>query len=115
MVLNHLPRDPGHLQRLLGKHINIILEESDERKFLFVTRVPAMQVVWVASTPIWMTFMEMSSLSEGCKQGADDEPRWRELDGPLSHSPKLAATSWAAASVWSFSSAIHVDLDDTAG
>jgi hypothetical protein len=37
MVLDHLPRDPGHLWRLQGKHVNIIPEEGDEREFLFVT------------------------------------------------------------------------------
>jgi hypothetical protein len=35
MVLNHLPRDPRHLRRLPGKHIDISLEEGDEHKFLF--------------------------------------------------------------------------------
>jgi hypothetical protein len=37
MVLNHLPRDPGHLWRLPGKHVNIISEEGDESELLFVT------------------------------------------------------------------------------
>jgi hypothetical protein len=37
IVLDHLPRDPGHLRWLQGKHINITLEEGDEREFLFVT------------------------------------------------------------------------------
>jgi hypothetical protein len=37
MVLDHLPRDLGHLWWLQGKHINIIPEKSDEREFLFVT------------------------------------------------------------------------------
>jgi hypothetical protein len=37
MVLNHLPRDPGYLRRLPGKHVNIFLEEDDEHEFLFVT------------------------------------------------------------------------------
>jgi hypothetical protein len=40
IVLNNLPRDPGHLRRLPGKHVNIISEEGDEREFLFVTQVP---------------------------------------------------------------------------
>jgi hypothetical protein len=35
MVLNHLPRDPRHLRQLPGKHVHIILEEGDEREFLF--------------------------------------------------------------------------------
>jgi hypothetical protein len=39
-VLNHLPRDPEHLWRLLGKHVNIILEEGDKRESLFITQVP---------------------------------------------------------------------------
>jgi hypothetical protein len=37
MVLNHLPRDPEHLRWLSGKHVNIILEECDERGFLFIS------------------------------------------------------------------------------
>jgi hypothetical protein len=37
MVLDHLPRDSGHLWWLQGKHVNIIPEEGDEREFLFVT------------------------------------------------------------------------------
>jgi hypothetical protein len=36
MVLNHLHRDPGHLQRLPGKHVDVSPEEGDEREFLFV-------------------------------------------------------------------------------
>jgi hypothetical protein len=35
MVLNHLPRDPRHLRQFLGKHVDISLEEGDEREFLF--------------------------------------------------------------------------------
>jgi hypothetical protein len=40
MVLNHLPRDPRHLQRLPGKHIHISSEEGDECKFLFAIQIP---------------------------------------------------------------------------
>jgi hypothetical protein len=40
MVLNHLPRDPGHLLWLLGKHVNIIPEEGHEHEFLFLTQIP---------------------------------------------------------------------------
>jgi hypothetical protein len=40
MVLNHLPRDPGYLQWLPGKHVNIIPAEGDEREFLFVAQIP---------------------------------------------------------------------------
>jgi hypothetical protein len=36
-------------------------------------RFPTMRVVWVASAPIWMAFMETSSLSEGCTRGAEDK------------------------------------------
>jgi hypothetical protein len=39
MVLNHLPRDLRHLRRLLGKHIDISLEEGDEREFLFAVQI----------------------------------------------------------------------------
>jgi hypothetical protein len=39
MVLNHLHRDLRHLRRLLGKHINISLEEGDEREFLFAVQI----------------------------------------------------------------------------
>jgi hypothetical protein len=39
MVLNHLPRDPRHLRRLPGKHVNISLEEGDEREFLFAIQI----------------------------------------------------------------------------
>jgi hypothetical protein len=35
MVLNHLPRDPRHLRRLPGKHVNVSPEKGDEREFLF--------------------------------------------------------------------------------
>jgi hypothetical protein len=41
MVLNHLPRDPGHLRRFLGEHVNICPEEGNERAFLFLSQVPA--------------------------------------------------------------------------
>jgi hypothetical protein len=50
-------------------------------------RFPVMRVVWVASTPIWMIFTWLSSLSEGCTRGVEDETRWRELDGAWSGSP----------------------------
>jgi hypothetical protein len=39
IVLNHLPGDPRHLRRLLGKHIYIGLEEGDEREFLFAIQI----------------------------------------------------------------------------
>jgi hypothetical protein len=39
MVLNHLPRDPRHLRWLPGKHIDISLEEGDEREFLFAVQI----------------------------------------------------------------------------
>jgi hypothetical protein len=39
MMLNHLPRDPRHLRWLSGKHIDISLEEGDEREFLFVVQI----------------------------------------------------------------------------
>jgi hypothetical protein len=39
MVLNHLPRDPRHLRRLLGKHVDISLKEGDEREFLFAVQI----------------------------------------------------------------------------
>jgi hypothetical protein len=45
------------------------------------SRFPTMRVVWVASVSIWMTFTEMSSLSEGYTRGVDDEMHWRELNG----------------------------------
>jgi hypothetical protein len=40
MMLNHLPRDPGHLGQLLGKHINISPEEGEVHEFLFDVQVP---------------------------------------------------------------------------
>jgi hypothetical protein len=39
MVLNHLPKDPRHLRWLLGKHIDISLEEGDDHKFLFALQI----------------------------------------------------------------------------
>jgi hypothetical protein len=38
-VLNHLPGDPRHLRRLLGKHIYIGPEEGDECEFLFAIQI----------------------------------------------------------------------------
>ena len=35
VVLDHLPRDPGHVGRLPCKHVRIFPEEGDEREFLF--------------------------------------------------------------------------------
>jgi hypothetical protein len=68
-------------------------------------RFPTTRVVWVASAPIWMTFTGTSSPSEGCTQGAEDEMRWCKLNGAWSGAPWPTATSWVAASTWSFSSA----------
>jgi hypothetical protein len=39
MVLNQLPRDPRHLRWLPGKHVDISLEEGDEREFLFTIQI----------------------------------------------------------------------------
>jgi hypothetical protein len=39
MVLNHLPRDPRHLRRLPGKHIDIRPKEGDEHEFLFAVQI----------------------------------------------------------------------------
>jgi hypothetical protein len=39
MVLDHLPRDLGHLRWLPCKHIRISPEEGDEREFLFAVQI----------------------------------------------------------------------------
>jgi hypothetical protein len=39
IVLNHIPRDPSHLQWLPGKYVDISPEECDEREFLFVVQI----------------------------------------------------------------------------
>jgi hypothetical protein len=39
MVLDNLPRDPGHLRWLSCKHIRVSPEESDEREFLFAIQI----------------------------------------------------------------------------
>jgi hypothetical protein len=39
MVLNHLPRDLGHLRQLPDKHVDISLEEGDECEFLFAVQI----------------------------------------------------------------------------
>jgi hypothetical protein len=39
MVLNHLSRNPRHLRRLSGKHIDISPKEGDEREFLFAVQI----------------------------------------------------------------------------
>ena len=41
MVLDHLPRDPGHIRRLPSKDVIICPEEGDERAFLFRIEVAA--------------------------------------------------------------------------
>ena len=41
MMLDHLPRDPGHVGRLPGKHVYVSPEEGDERAFLFAAQVAA--------------------------------------------------------------------------
>jgi hypothetical protein len=74
MVLNHLPRDPRHLRWLLGKHIDISLEEGDERDFLFALA--------------WTVFTGTSS---GCTRGDEAEPCWCELDGARSWPPTSSA------------------------
>ena len=40
VVLNHLPRDPGNIRRLLGEHISVCPEEGDEHEFLFGVKRP---------------------------------------------------------------------------
>jgi hypothetical protein len=44
-VLDHLPRDPGHVRWLPGEHVDISPEESDECKFLFAPSPASMRVV----------------------------------------------------------------------
>jgi hypothetical protein len=39
MVLDHLPRDPRHLWRLPGKHVDIRPEEGVKHEFLFVAQI----------------------------------------------------------------------------
>jgi hypothetical protein len=39
MVLNHLPRDLGHLRWLSDKHIDISPEEGNECEFLFTVQI----------------------------------------------------------------------------
>jgi hypothetical protein len=40
-VLDHLLRDPGHIERLPCKHVDVSPEKGDERAFLFVAQVTA--------------------------------------------------------------------------
>src|SRR5207237_7622022 len=40
VVLDHLPRDPGHVGRLPCKHISVCPEEGDEHEFLFGVERP---------------------------------------------------------------------------
>src|SRR5438105_8700725 len=40
VVLNHLPRDPGHVRWLPCKHISVCPEEGDEHEFLFGVERP---------------------------------------------------------------------------
>jgi hypothetical protein len=51
-MLNHLPRDPGHIRYLPCKDNEIVPEKSDEHEFLFGTQAFAdpvllVCVVWV--------------------------------------------------------------------
>jgi len=41
VMLNHFPRDPGHVGRLPCKHVDIRPEESDEHEFLFGSQASA--------------------------------------------------------------------------
>ena len=41
VMLDHLPRDPGYIGRLPGKHVHVSPEEGDERAFLFAAQVAA--------------------------------------------------------------------------
>ena len=35
-VLNHLPGDPRHVGRLPSEYVRIVVEDGDEREFLFL-------------------------------------------------------------------------------
>ena len=39
VMLDHLPWDPEHIGRLPCEHVNVSLEEGDERAFLFAAQV----------------------------------------------------------------------------
>ena len=41
VMLDHLPRDPGHIGRLPCKHVDVSPEEGDKRAFLFAAQVTA--------------------------------------------------------------------------
>jgi hypothetical protein len=43
LVLNHLPRDPRHIQNLPCKDIKIVLEKSDESEFYLGSRLLLIQ------------------------------------------------------------------------
>jgi hypothetical protein len=70
-----------------------------------LSRSPEIRVVCPASVLTWTVFTGMSSLPEGCMQGAETEPCWCELGRVGSWPPGSSAASQAAARAWSFSSA----------
>jgi hypothetical protein len=88
MVLNHLPRHPRHLRRLLGKHVYISPKEGEERKFLFAVQITRDTCSLSSLSPNLDGLH--GDVSEGCMRGAKAELHWRELDGvgPLPQAPR---------------------------
>jgi hypothetical protein len=105
MILNHLPGDPRHLRWLPGKHVHISPEEGDEHEFLFAVQMPCNVGGLGNICPNLNSLHGDVLFAEGCTRGADNEPRWRELEGARSGLPGPAAVSCCAARDWSFSSA----------
>jgi hypothetical protein len=81
MVLNHLPGDPRHLQRLLGKHAYISLEEGDEREFLFTVQIPHDVGDLGSICPDLNGLHRDVLFAKGLHTGANNEPRLCELEG----------------------------------
>jgi hypothetical protein len=69
MVLNHLPRDPRHLQRFPCEYVGICLEEGDERDFLYLLQI-ARDASGLGGSPLsWIVLMGPPSAPDGCTLG----------------------------------------------
>ena len=70
-MLDHLPRDPGHIGRLPCKHVDVSPEEGDERAFLFAVQVTADADDLEAPSPTTTSFV--GTEASAASQGLDEE------------------------------------------
>jgi hypothetical protein len=83
MVLDHLPGDPRHLRRFPCEHVDICLEEGDEREFLFFLQITLNASGLGESAMSWMVLVGTPSAPDGYTLGTLVGVLVQEVEGSL--------------------------------